>query len=109
MCSAISGSRSSQMFIRATKLTDCFGHKWLRASVTMSMIRPGHAAAILRDPLCVILWTTQVDGIGSASDSLCAWMQVGSDTFTMDYRYPITALQAFTICLTSFDHKMACE
>jgi len=31
------------------------------------------------------------------------------DTFTMDYSYPLCALQAFAICLTSFDHKLACE
>mmetsp|Transcript_29209 Transcript_29209/g.72128 ORF Transcript_29209/g.72128 Transcript_29209/m.72128 type:complete len:454 (+) Transcript_29209:47-1408(+) len=31
------------------------------------------------------------------------------DTFTMDYCYPMCALQAFAICLSSFDHKLACE
>mmetsp|Transcript_24095 Transcript_24095/g.78488 ORF Transcript_24095/g.78488 Transcript_24095/m.78488 type:complete len:387 (-) Transcript_24095:93-1253(-) len=35
--------------------------------------------------------------------------KVGNDTFTMDYQYPISALQAFSICLTSFDGKLACE
>lgn len=35
--------------------------------------------------------------------------KVGKDTFTMDYQYPISALQAFAICLTSFDNKLACE
>merc|ERR1712070_1012019 len=35
--------------------------------------------------------------------------KVGKDTFTMDYQYPISALQAFSICLTSFDNKLACE
>lgn len=33
----------------------------------------------------------------------------GDATFTMDYRWPMSALQAFAICLTSFDHKLACE
>src|SRR5262249_52765141 len=28
--------------------------------------------------------------------------KVGKDLFTMDYRYPISAFQAFAICLTSF-------
>ena len=37
------------------------------------------------------------------------WMQVGKDKFTMDFAYPLTALQAFAICLTSFDSKLACE
>ena len=35
--------------------------------------------------------------------------KVGKDTFTMDYSWPINALQAFAICLTSFDNKLACE
>ncbi|XP_075486868.1 tubby-like F-box protein 6 [Primulina tabacum] len=35
--------------------------------------------------------------------------KVGKDVFTMDYRYPISAFQAFTICLSSFDTKIACE
>ncbi|KAG0522033.1 hypothetical protein BDA96_07G002500 [Sorghum bicolor] len=35
--------------------------------------------------------------------------KVAKDMFTMDYRYPLSAFQAFTICLTSFDSKLACE
>ncbi|KAK9139455.1 hypothetical protein Scep_009136 [Stephania cephalantha] len=35
--------------------------------------------------------------------------KVGKDLFTMDYRYPISAFQAFAICLSSFDTKIACE
>ncbi|KAJ1266772.1 hypothetical protein BS78_07G004000 [Paspalum vaginatum] len=35
--------------------------------------------------------------------------KVDKDMFTMDYRYPLSAFQAFTICLTSFDTKLACE
>ncbi|WJX20601.1 Tubby-like F-box protein 8 [Trifolium repens] len=35
--------------------------------------------------------------------------KVGKDMFTMDYRYPLSAFQAFAICLTSFDTKLACE
>jgi hypothetical protein len=34
---------------------------------------------------------------------------IGKDLFTMDYRYPISAFQAFSICLSSFDTKIACE
>ncbi|KAL8171294.1 hypothetical protein V2J09_023098 [Rumex salicifolius] len=33
--------------------------------------------------------------------------KVGKDVFTMDYRYPISAFQAFAICLSSFDTKIA--
>jgi len=35
--------------------------------------------------------------------------KIGKDLFTMDYRYPISAFQAFSICLSSFDTKIACE
>ncbi|EPS72900.1 hypothetical protein M569_01857 [Genlisea aurea] len=35
--------------------------------------------------------------------------KIGKDTFTMDYRYPLSAFQAFAICLSSFDTKLACE
>jgi len=35
--------------------------------------------------------------------------KVARDMFTMDYRYPLSAFQAFAICLTSFDTKLACE
>eukprot|EP00698_Gefionella_okellyi_P017791 TRINITY_DN5255_c0_g1_i1.p1 TRINITY_DN5255_c0_g1~~TRINITY_DN5255_c0_g1_i1.p1 ORF type:complete len:376 (+),score=64.39 TRINITY_DN5255_c0_g1_i1:42-1130(+) len=33
----------------------------------------------------------------------------GPDVFTMDYQYPLSAFQAFCICLSSFDNKLACE
>nr|GEX68136.1 tubby-like F-box protein 5 [Tanacetum cinerariifolium] len=33
----------------------------------------------------------------------------GKDVFTMDYQYPLSAFQAFAICLSSFDTKPACE
>ncbi|CDY13913.1 BnaC09g39130D [Brassica napus] len=29
--------------------------------------------------------------------------------FTMDYGYPISAFQAFAICLSSFETRIACE
>ncbi|XP_010471851.1 PREDICTED: tubby-like F-box protein 1 [Camelina sativa] len=35
--------------------------------------------------------------------------KVGKDMFTMDFRYPLSAFQAFAICLSSFDTKLACE
>ncbi|PKA51003.1 Tubby-like F-box protein 6 [Apostasia shenzhenica] len=35
--------------------------------------------------------------------------KVAKDMFTMDYRYPISAFQAFAICLSSFDTRIACE
>ncbi|XP_060531735.1 protein king tubby [Cylas formicarius] len=35
--------------------------------------------------------------------------RVAEDVFTMDYRYPLCALQAFAVALSSFDGKLACE
>ncbi|KAJ8264595.1 hypothetical protein GJAV_G00151100, partial [Gymnothorax javanicus] len=35
--------------------------------------------------------------------------RVAEDVFTMDYSFPLCALQAFAIALSSFDGKLACE
>uniref|UniRef100_A0A6J0TJV7 Tubby-like protein n=1 Tax=Pogona vitticeps TaxID=103695 RepID=A0A6J0TJV7_9SAUR len=35
--------------------------------------------------------------------------RVAPDVFTMDYQFPLCAVQAFAICLSSFDGKLACE
>lgn len=35
--------------------------------------------------------------------------KIGKDSFTMDYCYPLSAFQAFAICLSSFDTKPVCE
>ncbi|XP_045628124.1 tubby-related protein 2 isoform X2 [Ursus americanus] len=35
--------------------------------------------------------------------------RVSSDRFTMDFRFPLCPFQAFAICLSSFDGKLACE
>lgn len=35
--------------------------------------------------------------------------RVEDDVFTLDYSYPLCALQAFAIGLSSFDSKLACE
>ncbi|TVT97995.1 hypothetical protein EJB05_10668, partial [Eragrostis curvula] len=42
-------------------------------------------------------------------DVILQFGKIGKDLFTMDYRYPISAFQAFAICLSSFDTKIACE
>ncbi|KAJ9543301.1 hypothetical protein OSB04_023008 [Centaurea solstitialis] len=50
-------------------------------------------------------------GAGGQEDGnvILQFGKVGKDAFTMDYRYPISAFQAFAICLSSFDTKIACE
>ncbi|XP_012609715.2 tubby-related protein 2 isoform X3 [Microcebus murinus] len=35
--------------------------------------------------------------------------RVAQNAFTMDFRYPLCPLQAFAICLSSLDGKLACE
>jgi tubby-related protein 1 len=35
--------------------------------------------------------------------------RVGKDLFTMDMMWPLSPLQAFLSCLSSFDYKLACE
>ncbi|KFZ53641.1 Tubby-related protein 3, partial [Podiceps cristatus] len=35
--------------------------------------------------------------------------RIAEDVFTLDYNYPLCALQAFAIGLSSFDSKLACE
>ncbi|XP_065842906.1 tubby-related protein 3-like [Oscarella lobularis] len=35
--------------------------------------------------------------------------RVSEDVFTMDFNYPVSAVQAFAITLSSFDSKLACE
>ncbi|GLU13742.1 hypothetical protein SLE2022_303570 [Rubroshorea leprosula] len=41
--------------------------------------------------------------------SILQFGKIGKDIFTMDYGYPLSAFQAFAICLSSFDTKPACE
>ena len=35
--------------------------------------------------------------------------RISEDTFTMDIQFPLCPLQAFAICLSSLDSKLACE
>ncbi|KAJ0243814.1 Tubby-like F-box protein 11 [Hirschfeldia incana] len=53
-------------------------------------------------------------GSGSSPESqneriILQFGKVGKDVFTMDYGYPISAFQAFAICLSSFETRIACE
>ncbi|TVU43842.1 hypothetical protein EJB05_10340 [Eragrostis curvula] len=55
---------------------------------------------------------TQPPNSSSTSDHdkvILQFGKVAKDMFTMDYRYPLSAFEAFAICLTSFDSKLACE
>ncbi|XP_042478487.1 tubby-like F-box protein 1 [Macadamia integrifolia] len=52
---------------------------------------------------------SQPEGKGDEDIVLLQFGKVGDDVFTMDYRQPLSAFQAFAICLTSFGTKLACE
>lgn len=52
---------------------------------------------------------SQPGGKGDDEVVLLQFGKVGDDTFTMDFRQPLSAFQAFAICLTSFGTKLACE
>ncbi|KAL8505703.1 hypothetical protein ACS0TY_016792 [Phlomoides rotata] len=52
---------------------------------------------------------SQPGGKGDEEMVLLQFGKVGDDTFTMDFRRPLSAFQAFAICLTSFGTKLACE
>ncbi|KAK4779035.1 hypothetical protein SAY86_006563 [Trapa natans] len=53
----------------------------------------------------------KVDQQGSKKEgaALLQFGKVGDDIFTMDYRQPLSAFQAFAVCLTSFGTKIVCE
>ncbi|KAK8955759.1 Tubby-like F-box protein 1 [Platanthera guangdongensis] len=51
----------------------------------------------------------QAEGSGEEETVLLQFGKVGDDVFTMDFREPLSAFQAFAICLTSFGTKLACE
>ena len=50
-----------------------------------------------------------IDETDASERVLLQFGKVGKDSFTMDYMWPMCALQAFGICLTSFDNKLCCE
>ncbi|OAY84394.1 tubby-like F-box protein 1 isoform X2 [Ananas comosus] len=52
---------------------------------------------------------SQEGGVGDEETVLLQFGKVGDNLFTMDYREPLSAFQAFAICLTSFGTKFACE
>lgn len=57
----------------------------------------------MKDILLTIIFPDTVDYI------VMQFGRVAEDVFTMDYRYPMCAVQAFAIALSSFDSKLACE
>lgn len=52
---------------------------------------------------CAWNWRKNRNGIQNAR------VQVAKDLFTLDYQAPLTAAQAFAVCLSAFEFKLACE
>lgn len=66
-------------------------------------------ASVKNFQLVATIDQSQPDGKGDEETVLLQFGKVGDDTFTMDYRRPLSAFQAFAICLASFGTKLACE
>ncbi|GAA0166137.1 scaffold/adaptor protein [Lithospermum erythrorhizon] len=79
-----------------------------RGRVTVASVKNFQLIAATQPPVAGAPTTSQP----SQSDHdkvILQFGKVGKDMFTMDYRYPLSAFQAFAICLSSFDTKLACE
>ncbi|KAG8386434.1 hypothetical protein BUALT_Bualt03G0148300 [Buddleja alternifolia] len=66
-------------------------------------------ASVKNFQLAATIDQSKPGGKGDEETVLLQFGKVGDDTFTMDYRQPLSAFQAFAICLTSFGTKLACE
>ncbi|XVE53124.1 hypothetical protein DITRI_Ditri02bG0179100 [Diplodiscus trichospermus] len=66
-------------------------------------------ASVKNFQLAATVDPSQPGGKGDEETVLLQFGKVGDDTFTMDYRQPLSAFLAFAICLTSFGTKLACE
>lgn len=66
-------------------------------------------ASVKNFQLVATLDQSQPGGKGDEETVLLQFGKVTDDTFTMDFRQPLSAFQAFAICLTSFGTKLACE
>jgi tubby-related protein 1 len=66
-------------------------------------------ASVKNFQLVAIADQSQPGGKGDEETVLLQFGKVGDDIFTMDYRQPLSAFQAFAICMTSFGTKLACE
>lgn len=66
-------------------------------------------ASVKNFQLVATLDQSQPGGKGDEETVILQFGKVGDNIFTMDYRKPLSAFQAFAICLTSFGTKLACE
>ncbi|WOK96461.1 hypothetical protein Cni_G05168 [Canna indica] len=79
-----------------------------RGRVTIASVKNFQLIAASQPPAAAPTASTQPAGPGQ-DKIILQFGKVAKDMFTMDYRYPLSAFQAFAICLSSFDTKLACE
>ncbi|XP_031476487.1 tubby-like F-box protein 14 [Nymphaea colorata] len=82
-----------------------------RGRVTVASVKNFQLIAAVESPEPAAAGTSQTQTSGGSEHDkiLLQFGKIGKDIFTMDYRYPLSAFQAFGICLSSFDTKLACE
>ncbi|KAJ8543007.1 hypothetical protein K7X08_005530 [Anisodus acutangulus] len=66
-------------------------------------------ASVKNFQLVAMMDQSQPGEKGDEDTVILQFGKVGDDIFTMDYRKPLSAFQAFAICLTSFGTKLTCE
>ncbi|KAL8196764.1 hypothetical protein R6Q57_024527 [Mikania cordata] len=80
-----------------------------KGRVTVASVKNFQLVAAIPPRAAVPPQTAQAPPQSSHDKVILQFGKVGKDIFTMDYRYPLSAFQAFAICLSSFDTKLACE
>ncbi|XP_037422245.1 tubby-like F-box protein 9 [Triticum dicoccoides] len=66
-------------------------------------------ASVKNFQLVALAGTSDPWGVGDEETVILQFGKIEDDAFTMDFRHPLSAYQAFAICLTSFGTKLACE
>ncbi|KAL6551889.1 hypothetical protein OROGR_008043 [Orobanche gracilis] len=72
-----------------------------KGRVTVASVKNFQLVAAVDEP-----WVVDVP-TGEQEKVMLQFGKIGKDIFTMDYRYPLSAFQAFGICLSSFDTKLS--
>ncbi|XP_028062997.1 tubby-like F-box protein 8 [Camellia sinensis] len=80
-----------------------------RGRVTVASVKNFQLIAAMQPPAASGAPTGSQPAQSEHDKIILQFGKVGKDMFTMDYRYPLSAFQAFAICLSSFDTKLACE
>lgn len=80
-----------------------------RGRVTVASVKNFQLIAATQQPAAAPTTSSQPTSQSDHDKIILQFGKVGKDMFTMDYRYPLSAFQAFAICLSSFDTKLACE